>query len=820
MAILKCKMCGGNLVFRSDTAVAECEYCGTVQTVPAADNEKMLALFSRAHRLRAECEFDKAAGIYESITVDFPQEAEAYWGLILCKYGIEYVDDPRTGSKVPTCHRSSFDSILSDSNLELVLRYAQQEALPLYRQEAGEIEELRKSIIAVSSHEEPYDIFICYKETDKKGQRTLDSVLAQDVYDALTARGYRVFFSRISLEDAIGKEYEPYIFAALHSAKVMLAFSTDPRHLDSVWVKNEWSRFLSLIAKGEQKYLIPCYKGISIGDLPPQFARLQAQDLGKVGAIQDLIRGIDKLLRRPELQNPDIPQPKRSSRTWLWVTAAVIAALAGILAFTLPNQTQMSPAALYTEAKEHLQTGMYTEADQILLELTQAGESPEALTQLYLDHVLELLLNDSADSGQQQEAVQKYRDFLLTLQEWGIEESRLSEIQENFLTEQYQTLLQQKQYDKILLLHEMLGLGSAPEEVLQARYATAKDLLQAGNPEAAIALFSELGDYLDSAHQLILAQTELSCRQASPYDAAMSYYGLKAVPGAWERCTELWNQITPRSSIAVSSDYIAVIRQDGSVADYDISSGTANTDRIKNVSNLVSIAAGTAHTVGLKADGTVIAARLPQSQHQKNQCYVSHWSDVVAIAANEYHTMGLKADGTVVATGAVATPSFYDVSGWKDIVAIAAGTNHAVGLKKDGTVVAAGWNVEGQCEVSGWQDIVAIAAGHFHTVGLKSDGTLVIAGNSGDGRSAVTQWTEITAIASGRNHIVGLKKDGTAVAAGLHTENHQLPGADLAAIAAGGNSSFALGSDGTLVYAPSLSSRNIPLWDDIHIPGM
>lgn len=46
-------------------------------------------------------EFDRAATVYVSITGEFPEEAEAYWGLCLCKYGIEYVDDPLTGKKIP-----------------------------------------------------------------------------------------------------------------------------------------------------------------------------------------------------------------------------------------------------------------------------------------------------------------------------------------------------------------------------------------------------------------------------------------------------------------------------------------------------------------------------------------------------------------------------------------------------------------------------------------------------------------------------------------------------------------------------------------------
>lgn len=300
MAVIKCKMCGGDLILTEGNTVAECEYCGTVQTVPNADDEKKLTLFARANRLRAACEFDKAAGLYESIAAEFPEEAEAYWGLILCKYGIEYVDDPATGKKIPTCHRSSFDSVMEDEAFEQVMEYSDINSRRVYREEAKFIEELRKNIIEVSGKEAPYDIFICYKETDPNGERTVDSVMAQEIYDKLTADGYRVFFSRITLEDKLGQEYEPYIFAALNSAKVMLAFGTDYEYYNAVWVKNEWSRFLKLMEKDKSRHLIPCYKGIDAYDMPKEFARLQAQDMGKVGADQDLLRGIRKLLPKQE----------------------------------------------------------------------------------------------------------------------------------------------------------------------------------------------------------------------------------------------------------------------------------------------------------------------------------------------------------------------------------------------------------------------------------------------------------------------------------------------------------------------------------------
>ena len=70
MAVVKCKMCGGDLRLIEGQSVAEGEYCGSRQSVPTADSEKKLTPFARANRLRASCEFDKAVGVYESIVAD------------------------------------------------------------------------------------------------------------------------------------------------------------------------------------------------------------------------------------------------------------------------------------------------------------------------------------------------------------------------------------------------------------------------------------------------------------------------------------------------------------------------------------------------------------------------------------------------------------------------------------------------------------------------------------------------------------------------------------------------------------------------------
>ena len=296
MTIFKCKMCGGTLEFNPGDTVAVCDSCGTKQTLPKLDDDRRANLYDRANHFRRSNEYDKAMGIYEQILAEDNTDAEAYWSLVLCRYGIEYVEDPATHRRVPTVNRAQFTSIFDDDNYKSALHYADAAQREVYESEAKAINEIQKGILAISQKEQPFDVFICYKETDNSGRRTPDSVLANDLYHQLTQEGFKVFFARITLEDKLGTAYEPYIFAALNSAKVMVVLGTKPEYFNAVWVKNEWSRYLALVKNsGGKKMLIPAYKDMDPYDLPEEFSHLQAQDMGKLGFMQDLIRGIKKI---------------------------------------------------------------------------------------------------------------------------------------------------------------------------------------------------------------------------------------------------------------------------------------------------------------------------------------------------------------------------------------------------------------------------------------------------------------------------------------------------------------------------------------------
>lgn len=314
--IIKCKMCGGDIEFTPGATYGTCEYCGSTSTIPKADDEGKLNRYNRANHFRRQCEFDKALAAYEKILEQDDTDAEAHWGAALSRYGIEYVEDPATQKRIPTCHRVQVASILADADyLAAVENAPDAESRRLYEEQAAQIAEIQKGILAISANEKPYDVFICYKETDDNGQRTRDSQWAQDVYYGLTDAGYKVFFSRITLEDKLGQQYEPYIFAALNSAKVMVVVGSKPEYFNAVWVKNEWSRYLALMAKDRTRLLIPCYRDMDPYDLPEELSTLQSQDMGKIGFMQDLLRGVKKVLetdKKPE-QSKTVQQVARAS---------------------------------------------------------------------------------------------------------------------------------------------------------------------------------------------------------------------------------------------------------------------------------------------------------------------------------------------------------------------------------------------------------------------------------------------------------------------------------------------------------------------------
>ena len=300
MATFECKNCGASLEVEPGATVVTCDYCHSTQTLPRLDDGKRAGMFRRGNELRRAYEFDRAADLFGRVLDEDAGDAEAYWSLALCRYGVVYVEDPRTRDMVPTVNRMQAKSITADADYRQALECAGAAQRDVIESQAAQIADIQRGISEVAAKDEPYDVFICYKDSDAAGGRTEDSVIAGDIYDALRKDGLRVFYSRETLKGMLGSAFEPHIFAALHSARVMVAVGTCREHFESPWVRNEWSRYLALCDEDRDLTFVPAFKGMSAGELPAEFRSIQGQDLSGLGGMQDLIRYVEGRFEMPE----------------------------------------------------------------------------------------------------------------------------------------------------------------------------------------------------------------------------------------------------------------------------------------------------------------------------------------------------------------------------------------------------------------------------------------------------------------------------------------------------------------------------------------
>ena len=833
MAIMKCKMCGGDIEISADKTFGTCEYCGSTMTLPKTDDEQRLSLFNRGTHLRRNGEFDKAAAIYERLIGENDADAEAHWNLLLCRYGIEYVQDPASGERIPTCHRASFDSILNDVDYQAALQYSDGVARSLYEKEAQRIAALQKDILAISQKETPFDVFICYKESDENGRRTKDSALAQDIYYQLTDAGYKVFFARITLEDKLGQQYEPYIFAALHSAKVMVVVGTKPEYLNAVWVKNEWSRYLALMRTDRSRLLIPCYRDMDPYDMPEELSMLQSQDMGRIGFIQDLIRGVKKVV--------DAAKPQETAAETVKETVVV------------HNEGGSNVQALLDRGQMALEDGEWSKADeffeQVLNQDAKCGaaylgkflarvecRSAKTYADAYIENVKADAPNEkNADACEPDEA------FITSCVEKYTVPGILSGNQ----------IRQMLEFD--LEYCEASSLYALRAEEAQEEFAADKDLMRAVKYASSEAktITEDIPQTLDklradaqkredaekarvtAEYRKFLTETEATLEKEHPQRLKEAQEQKKAVVKT-QRTTKIvlgaatvviavvlliTKVIIPSSNYSKAEEMLAAGEYDGAIEAFtalgDYKDARERVMQIEEQQENERLAREAAEEEARNAQAYADAeALLANGDYDGAAEAFQALGDYKDAAARAQDCPYIEAE-QLLAQGKTAEASiaFGRIAGYKDALersfalrasndpTIIAESDHIVALKEDGTAVAIGNNEYGQCDVADWTNLVAIDAGFLYTVGLKADGTVLAAGYNDDGRCNVSDWTDITAIRAGSYHTVGLKTNGTVVAVGDNDlgQCDVADWTDITAISAREHHTVGLKADGTVV---------------------
>ena len=732
--VFKCKMCGGDLEVSQNLSVGTCQYCGSTMTIPRLD-ERRINLYDRANYFRQNDEFDKAMSLYEIILYEDRTDAEAYWSIVLCKYGVAYVEDPKTHTMIPTCNRTQFTSIFADGDYKKALEYADRSQKCVYEQEAQVIDTIQKSILRISKSEAPFDVFICCKVTDKTGKRTPDSVLAQDLYQELTKEGFHVFFSKITLEGKLGTAYEPYIFAALNSSRVMVVIGTKPEYFSAPWVKNEWNRYLTLIRNGDKKILIPAYRDMNPYDLPEEFAHLQAQDMSKIGFLQDLVWGIKKLTSNAEASPAQIPIIINSHTT-------------GNAESLLRRTFLFLEDGEWATAKEYCERVLDLQPENAAAYVARIMAERNVRNMEELANCKKRFDGDPNFVKAYKFANAELRKKLDDYNRSVIDRLRVAENEEIYEIANRKTTGMPTEEEFLAAAKMFESLGDYRD--VQAR---AQDCRISAKEKAI--LDEKLNVKLKKRNSIIVilvfifllifkfVYSELAIQRELAADA--------------REISQLLEKIESegRTILSTSARHIVGVKKDGTVL------AAGRNDRgecnVRLWENIISVDTAEGLTVGLKEDGTVVAAGLKIY----GQCNVEEWTDIIAVTCGWYHTVGLKKDGTVVAVGS-NDEGQCDVSEWTDIVAIQASTYGTIGLKSDGTLVTAGMDIVGALEVSDWKNIVAISAYRTCTLGLTADGIILAAGRDfwGEATWDFSNWQGITAVAAGSSPI-GLKSDGS-----------------------------------------------------------
>jgi len=115
-----------------------------------------------------------------------------------------------------------------------------------------------------------FNVFICYKNTDEKGNQTRDNYLANEIIKYLKEKGINTFYKNVSLESLGIAAYQKTIDEALDSVNVLIAVGTSTTNLNAEWVRYEWGSFNNDILSGRKKKgrLFIYTDNIKVSDLP------------------------------------------------------------------------------------------------------------------------------------------------------------------------------------------------------------------------------------------------------------------------------------------------------------------------------------------------------------------------------------------------------------------------------------------------------------------------------------------------------------------------------------------------------------------------
>ena len=304
--VIKCKDgCGASIDLRRATDdVVECEICFRKYPVPKKDISPVALSFLRQgeHDLDTG-KFDEAYTAYARATDYDSQEPEAYWGMALAEFKVQYIKDTVNNRLQPICHEFTDKQFTQNKNYLSALKFATQKQEKVYKEKAQEIDYIRNEFLKFKQSGLDYDCFICVKvsridneQTDNlKTTWTEDAYDADAIYDLLKRNGYTPFFSEREIRGRTSADYEAMILYALYTSETMLIICRNEEYLQTPWVKNEYTRFKELVTNKEKENdsLTIVFNDKPIERLPGFNGKIQGIDLSHPEAYVEVLKFVE-----------------------------------------------------------------------------------------------------------------------------------------------------------------------------------------------------------------------------------------------------------------------------------------------------------------------------------------------------------------------------------------------------------------------------------------------------------------------------------------------------------------------------------------------
>ncbi|MBQ7306927.1 MAG: toll/interleukin-1 receptor domain-containing protein [Clostridia bacterium] len=312
--------------FSVEDNVHTCKSCLSTFRVNQLSSKVFVDLMV-ANNERNSGNFEKAKNLYKEIIANDPNEdlSDVYFGLLLSEQRVIFEEDGK-GEKFPSFYKineDETDKIEDTFTYNRAITYALKhnpDRIDVFNNLVEKIENAKKMYLDIKKKTKPFDVFICFKNSDENGNHTKDRELAMDIYNEFNDK-YNMFFSEKTLKEIKSnyREYEPNIYYGLYTAKVMLLICSKKDYIESKWLKNEWSRFTQINKQGnENKCIIPIFTdNFNPNDLPDELWHSQGIfDDRKLmnnidNALENIIHPVDKIEELRKLQQEELDRQRK-----------------------------------------------------------------------------------------------------------------------------------------------------------------------------------------------------------------------------------------------------------------------------------------------------------------------------------------------------------------------------------------------------------------------------------------------------------------------------------------------------------------------------